>query len=279
MEKKSVFPSLTLLQVFVMKKAAEAFLPSVRLEYEAGELIIKEGDYGVSIYHVIEGKVEVFTKSEGKEISISILGPGEIIGEMSFLTGYKSQRSASVKTVVKSVLEAWHPSRIAKEFEAMPFVVRYIANQTVNHLTRLDRMISTFKQKDTLQKEKKPAQSRSPTAQLKRAIRKDLISDCLYRPIDSSENVRLWGRIKNISKGGLRLDILRMNALDYSHVRNDEFKATVFIKNEKQIDVHVKIVNSRILEDKRTMAIGMQIIKVGRNSIKDLGFLLIGKDI
>jgi len=262
-----------------MKNTEDAFLPSVLLEYEAGELIIKEGDYGVSIYNIIAGKVEVFTKSEGEEISISILGPGEIIGEMSFLTGYKSQRSASVRTVEKSVLEAWHPSRILKEFEAMPFVVRYIAKQTVSHLTRLDRMISTFKQKDTLQKEKKSAQSRTPTAQLKRAIRKNLISDCLYRPIGSPENVRLWGRIINISKGGLRLDILKMNALDYSHAVNDEFKATVFLKNEKQIDLHVKIVNSRILEDKRTMAIGMQTIKVGQNSVKDLGFLLMGKDI
>ena len=262
-----------------MKNTEDAFLPSVLLEYEAGELIIKEGDYGVSIYNVVAGKVEVFTKSEGEEILISILGPGEIIGEMSFLTGYKSQRSASVRAVEKSVLEAWHPSRILKEFEAMPFVVRYIAKQTVNHLARLDRMISTFKQKDTPQKEKKSTQSLPPTAELQRAIRKKLISDCLYRPIGSPENVRLWGRIKNISKGGLRLDILKMNALDYSHAVNDEFKATVFIKNEKQIDVHVKIVNSRILEDKRTMAIGMQIIKVGQNSLKDLGFLLMGKDI
>ena len=122
-----------------MQKESDILLPAVRLEYEKDELIVKEGDYGISIYQVVEGKVEVFIKSNGKKTSITTLGPGEIIGEMIFLTGNKTRRSASVKAAEDSVLEAWHPTRILKEYEAMPFIIRHIANQSVNHLIRVDR--------------------------------------------------------------------------------------------------------------------------------------------
>ena len=30
------------------------------LRYEKGELIIKQGDYGISIYRIVSGKVKIF---------------------------------------------------------------------------------------------------------------------------------------------------------------------------------------------------------------------------
>ena len=49
--------------------------PVMRLSYRKGDLIIKEGDYGVSIYKIIEGSVVVFRESDGQEIPLSTLGP------------------------------------------------------------------------------------------------------------------------------------------------------------------------------------------------------------
>lgn len=259
-----------------MKKSTELILPSVLLEYEPGELVVKEGDYGISIYQVIEGKIEIFTKSEGEEMSISTLGPGEIIGEMIFLTGYQTRRSASVRAVEKTVLEAWHPSRIKAEFDAMPFIVKYITNQTVNHLVRLDRMISDFARRKARKKKKvQPVKALDHDYQ-NRAFRKEILMDCRYRPLESSEKVRLWGRVKNISKGGLRLDIRKMNALDYPHTVGDEFIAIAYLPNQKEIEIRVKIANTRILEDNRTLSIGMQFSEIDRSSQKDIGFLLLG---
>jgi CRP-like cAMP-binding protein len=59
--------------------------PIVRLKYKRGELIIKEGDYGISIYKIIKGKVRIFNESGGSEVPLATLGRGEIIGEMTFL--------------------------------------------------------------------------------------------------------------------------------------------------------------------------------------------------
>jgi CRP-like cAMP-binding protein len=259
-----------------MGKSKELILPSVVLKYKPGELIVKEGDYGISIYQIIEGKVEIFITSEGGEMSISTLGPGEIIGEMIFLTGHKTRRSASVRTLEKTVLESWHPSRIKEEFDAMPFIVKYITNQTVNLLIRSDRMISDVSKRKDKKTEKAQPKVTPDRAYQNRMLRKETQMDCRYRPIDSSDKVRMWGRAKNISKGGLGLDIRKMNALDYSHAVGDEFIVVAYLPNGKEIEVCVKIANARVLGDKRTLSVGMQFLEIGKNSETNLNFFLLG---
>ena len=41
--------------------------PLVRLNYNKSELIMKEGDYGISIYKVLKGRVRVFKGSGDSE--------------------------------------------------------------------------------------------------------------------------------------------------------------------------------------------------------------------
>ena len=67
--------------------------PFVHLQYDKNELIIKEGDYGISIYKILKGTVKVFKKSGGTEIPLAKLGPGEIFGEMTFLNHLLEARS------------------------------------------------------------------------------------------------------------------------------------------------------------------------------------------
>lgn len=84
-------------------KTHSSELPAVKLEYQPGDLIVKQGDYGISIYHILEGKVGIYFKSESEEVLLDSLGPGEVIGEMIFLMGYSSTRSASVRAIEASV--------------------------------------------------------------------------------------------------------------------------------------------------------------------------------
>ena len=83
--------------------------PIVKLKYRKGELIIKEGDYGISIYKIVTGKVQILTHSADMEIALALLGPGEIFGEMAFLSKDTEVRSASAKAEQDSELEVWHP--------------------------------------------------------------------------------------------------------------------------------------------------------------------------
>jgi len=55
------------------------------LRYEKGELIIKQGDYGISIYKIVSGKVKIFRIYKGLEVPLATLEPGNINGEMAFM--------------------------------------------------------------------------------------------------------------------------------------------------------------------------------------------------
>ena len=71
--------------------------------FSAGEIIIREGDPGRSIYVILSGRVRVFTRdSEGNEEELAILEEGQFLGEMSLLTG--KSRSAYVSALDTSML-------------------------------------------------------------------------------------------------------------------------------------------------------------------------------
>lgn len=63
--------------------------------FKAGEMIIRRGDPGRSIYVVLNGRVRVFLRDyHGSELELDILGESKFFGEISFLTG--KPRSACV---------------------------------------------------------------------------------------------------------------------------------------------------------------------------------------
>ena len=70
-------------------------------QYEAGELIIREGDEAVGFFVLSSGKVRVAKNLGGdKEQTLATLTPGEFFGETALLDGYP--RTASVEAVEKT---------------------------------------------------------------------------------------------------------------------------------------------------------------------------------
>jgi hypothetical protein len=71
--------------------------------FNGGEMIIRQGDPGRSIYVVLNGRVRVFNRDHyGNQLELAILGESEFFGEISFLTGQPSP--ANVEAVDKSML-------------------------------------------------------------------------------------------------------------------------------------------------------------------------------
>jgi CRP-like cAMP-binding protein len=71
--------------------------------FNAGEMIIREGDSGRSIYVILDGQVRVFTRDHhGEELELALLEGSQFFGEMSFLTG--KPRSGSVMALDASVI-------------------------------------------------------------------------------------------------------------------------------------------------------------------------------
>jgi signal transduction histidine kinase len=68
----------------------------------AGELVLREGDPGDSLYVVLAGELEVTKRQGGQDILLALYKPGQFFGEMALLE--QAPRSASVRTLQESRL-------------------------------------------------------------------------------------------------------------------------------------------------------------------------------
>ncbi len=86
-----------------------------RRRWPAGATIFLEGEPGSSVVVLLEGRVKAYSTSfDGKEIILSLRGPGQLLGEIAALGQAGTLRSASVAAIEPTVGQVL----TAAEFEA-----------------------------------------------------------------------------------------------------------------------------------------------------------------
>jgi CRP-like cAMP-binding protein len=251
----------------------EKIPPIARLKYKKGELIIKQGDYGISIYKIISGGVRIFSESGDREIPLAILGRGEVFGEMTFLNKGAEARTASVKALQDSELEIWHPDRLSSEYEQMPHAIQYIVKQILERLIRMNKLVAQLTAKKQEQT-KKPAEQEDPSASQRRYYRKKVDIDCIYRPVGSSPKLALHGKVKDLSMGGLAMEVRAKNALNSSHEKDDKFYINMILPNGKKFAVTGKVLASKNNPTRGTLFMGMEFSNVREGDGRTLGFFM-----
>ncbi|MGH7834251.1 MAG: cyclic nucleotide-binding domain-containing protein [Candidatus Binatia bacterium] len=73
-----------------------------RSRYQAGQVIIRENDFGETAYIIEQGQVEVSKELDGQSVHLAYLGAGETFGEMSMID--EKPRSATVTAVAETVV-------------------------------------------------------------------------------------------------------------------------------------------------------------------------------
>jgi len=257
-----------------MTSRHENVFPLITLKYREGDLIIKQGDYGISIYKIIKGKVSILQESGDKEISLSTLGPGEVFGEIAFLNRPGEIRLASVRAIENAVLEVWHPSMLLKEYNEMPPILKYVADQVSTRLLRMNKFIVKLTIQE--QKGRKAMESHSPWAsQKRRYYRKESDLDCDYRPVGLPPKVRLRGQITDISLNGLRMEIVAQNTINFSHMAGESFVVNTVLPNGKSLELEAEIVTVRKSEVPGKLFLGMSVTELSAGAKNILGFFLI----
>ena len=246
--------------------------PIVHLKFKKGELIIKEGDYGISIYKIIKGKVGIYSESGDTKIALATLGRGEVLGEMTFLNNATKVRSASAIALEDSELEAWHPAMLASEYENMPPIIKYITNQSLNRLIRMNKLISHLGSMKNEDDKKTP--DKDPWAPQRQYYRKYVDLEASYRPTGPLTKAVSTGRIKDISLGGLGLEVSPGNALNFPHDPGGKFIVNSILPNGREIDFQAKL--TVINKDKTPgkLFLGMHFIDMSDGVRKKLGFFL-----
>ena len=108
-----------------------------------GTLVLNAGDQTDSLYIVLSGRLKVLmSDSDGKEVILSILGPGEFFGEMGLIDD--SPRSASVLAIepceLLSISKRDFKSCLAQNFEMAMAVMKGL----VRRLREADRKIGSL---------------------------------------------------------------------------------------------------------------------------------------
>jgi pSer/pThr/pTyr-binding forkhead associated (FHA) protein len=114
--------------------------------FNAGQIVIQQGDPGRSVYIILDGRVKVFTADHaGNELELATLGAGQFFGEMSLVSG--KPRVSSVATLDSSVLiELSFPSmaKIIKQNAAVKnILVEYYKTRKSDTQEKRARTIKT----------------------------------------------------------------------------------------------------------------------------------------
>jgi CRP/FNR family transcriptional regulator len=240
-----------------MAKAPSQFAGVTVLKYKKGEQIIKQGDYGISIYIILNGDVEVFRESDGGDVVLGTLGPGGIFGEMIFLNKSVEVRSASARALQDSEIEVWHPDDLAKKYEEIAPVLKAMINQVLRRILRMQNLLDKLALKTTGQRETKE-EKKTPKESRRRYYRKSVDIECDYVPLHAGKEFRnpMKGRIKNLSMTGLRMEVSSVNVSSAAHEVGRSFRLETVLPNGQPLKLTAKIANVHKQEEKLRM--GMQ---------------------
>lgn len=107
--------------------------------YNPGEVIIREGEPGRSVYLVLHGRVRAFTRDhKGREVDLATLSSGEFFGEISFLTGKpRSNHVAALEASVVVELSYTAMARVVRQdSQVRKTLVEYYQNRLKSTLKR-----------------------------------------------------------------------------------------------------------------------------------------------
>jgi CRP/FNR family cyclic AMP-dependent transcriptional regulator len=119
----------------------------LRKKYKKGNIVVLEKEMGAALFVIISGKVKIVrTDEDGREVILSIFGPGEFFGEMSLLDGLA--RSASVVALAKAELFMIHRRDFLKLVNEHPQVAISLLGELTTRLRKADTQIKSLSLKD-----------------------------------------------------------------------------------------------------------------------------------
>jgi CRP-like cAMP-binding protein len=109
-----------------------------RMEFNRGESLIREDDLGSDMYALIGGAVEVSVHDGARERHVATVNAGQIVGEMSLLTG--ARRAATVTAMTSVVALQIGKAALQPILDASPVLYERFATMLEKRQHELDRV-------------------------------------------------------------------------------------------------------------------------------------------
>ncbi|NJL48346.1 MAG: Crp/Fnr family transcriptional regulator [Leptolyngbyaceae cyanobacterium SM2_5_2] len=112
----------------------------VARNHPANQVILLENDWGSSVYFILDGWVKIRTYNlDGKEVTLNILGRGELFGEMAPLE--EVPRSTDVITLVPTVIGSMPASDFVKLLNTQPLAGIRLSQLMARRLRQVNRRL------------------------------------------------------------------------------------------------------------------------------------------
>jgi len=115
----------------------------VRKRYSKNTILFSKDDESDSLYILLRGKVHVIARDEqGREIVLSVIGPGEYFGEMAALDG--GPRSATIVTREPSEILIIHSDEFRDSLSSNPDLMFNLVRVLLERLRKADEKIESL---------------------------------------------------------------------------------------------------------------------------------------
>ncbi len=111
-----------------------------QIELSRGDVLFREGEPGDRLYVIASGKIKLGRRSnDGRENLLSILGPGEMFGELALRPG---PRTATASSVADSVIYELGHDQLVEWIEKHPSVAKHLLNALARRLRRTNETLA-----------------------------------------------------------------------------------------------------------------------------------------
>jgi diguanylate cyclase len=111
-----------------------------RLEFGPGDLVFSEGDPPTSAFLIESGQIEILTHQDGQPLVLSVLGAGDLLGEMAIIDA--APRTATARALGPASLIAVDGKQLSERIEASDPIVRALLK---GQLTRYRQALQSLR--------------------------------------------------------------------------------------------------------------------------------------
>jgi CRP-like cAMP-binding protein len=141
-------PDTPFLRWLTDEEAQDLLVSSQRRTFSRGDVVFREGDDGGEVMVLRKGRVKVSARRAGREVILSVLDPGSILGELSALDG--APRSATVAALEEAEIDVVDVEQFRHFLRSHPGVSTELLGVLAARLRHSSSRLLEFGATDTL---------------------------------------------------------------------------------------------------------------------------------